>query len=139
MVLAGNSLYSQDTKNSIIFNENSIIFGMSESEFTNSYPGFIKSDNIYEYSDINHSINSNIRYEVKFTNDNLSEFAVYMHWPTDAQLTIIDNIKKQLKVTKIENDEDFNTTYFAKDNLKGYVLLGENATLDIWDSRFVKK
>jgi hypothetical protein len=138
-MLFGRIVNSQDGKNSILFDGNLIIFGMSETDFANSFSDFVKTGSVYICSDIKSNDNSFIRYEAKFKDDKLTEFAIYTHWPNETHLAILEAMVNQFKVTSKEEEEDYTTKYLKKDDIKGYALYAESATLEIWDTRFVKR
>lgn len=138
IIISSNVLF-QDEKNSVTVEGITLTFGMSESEFTGIYPNFEKSGDVYEYSVLDSNDSSSLRYEFKFLNDKLVELAVYTYWPNEAHLEIFEKIVSQFKITETEEDEECTTKYLKKDDIKGYVLYGENATLELIDTRYIRK
>jgi len=139
LIIISSYAFSQYEKNSVTIEGITLTFGMSENEFSGIYPNIEKSGDVYEYYDSDSNDNSSLRYEFKFLNDKLVEFAVYTHWPNEAHLEIFEKIVSQYKITETEEDEMSTTKYLKKDDIKGYALYGENATLELWDTRYIKK
>lgn len=130
--------FTQDVEDSVVIEGDTIVFGMGENDFANIFPEFEKSENIYSL-DLNSSDNSSIRYEVIFDNGILIELAIYTHWPNEGDLRKFDDVAKQFKIVKQEEDEFGLIKYLKKNYIKGYASYGENPMLNVWNSKVVKK
>jgi len=129
---------SQSSENSIIFEGVTVYFGMSEDEFKNLFPVYEKTENLYKFTEMIEEESSSFTVTVSFNNNVLTKFNISTHWPNREHFNKLEAVVNQLKTYKREEDEYGLMKYLKKADIKGYALYGENAAVELWDSRVIK-